>query len=155
MTVIVTVDLHQAEIRNFLYSPAGPIVRGVKRWSNEVRGVAVGQAPKDTGRLASSSSVAMNTYPGFVVGEISFGARHALWVHEGTGIYGSRHRPIRARSGGKLKFPSGAGYRAFTKGRRFTYTRMVRGQPGNPFLVSALTWVMLPKGARIKRFRVR
>jgi hypothetical protein len=160
MSVIVTVDLHQVQIRNFLYSPAGPVVRGVRRWSHQVRDVAVARAPKASGQLAGSSSVTMNTHPGFVVGVIGFGARHALWVHEGTGIYGPRRRPIRAHSGGMLRFRHGSGRLAASargsgRGRAFTYVRTVRGQPPKPFLVWALKWVMVPKGARIRTFRVR
>lgn len=149
MSVTVRVDLHQAQIRNFLYSPAGPVVRGVRRWSQEVRRVAIANAPKDTGQLASSSAVEMNTHPGLVVGVVSFRARHALWVHEGTGIYGPRGRPIRARGGGMLRFPNRRGRGG---ARRFIYTRSVRGQPAQPFLVYALYLVMLPKRARIRSF---
>lgn len=160
MPVTVRVDLHHAQIRNFLYSPAGPVVRGVRRWSNEVRAFAIARAPKATGELAGSSSVTMNTHPGFVVGEVTFSARHAIWVHEGTGIYGPRGRPIRSRTGRMLRFPRGSGRlsrerRNDPRARAFTYTRTVRGQRKNPFLVSALRIVMVPKGARIRTFRVR
>lgn len=148
MPVSVRVDLHHAEIARFLYSPGGQVVRGVKRWTQEVRWLAEARAPKQTGHLAGSSSVVMNTHPGFIVGTVSFSARHALWVHEGTGIYGHRGRPIRARSGGYMRIPAGRGYRT-------TYTRTVRGQRPQPFLVSALRLVMLPKGAHIRTFRVR
>jgi len=147
MAVSVRVDLHRGEIYRFLYSPGGEVVRGVKRWTQEVRWLAEARAPKRSGHLAGSSSVVMNTHPGFVVGTVSFSARHALWVHEGTGVYG-RGRPIRARSGRMMRIPAGGGYRT-------TYTRTVRGQRPQPFLVSALRLVMLPKGARIRSFRVR
>lgn len=161
MSVSVRVDLHHAQIRNFLYAPHGPVVRGVRRWSNQVREFAIARAPKVTGDLASSSVVEMNTHPGAVIGVITFRARHAIWVHEGTGIYGPTGRPIRARSGGKLKFPSGRGRLSGSQrlsGRfrgGYTYTWSVRGQPGKPFLVSALRWVMIPKGAKIRTFKVR
>jgi hypothetical protein len=148
MAVTVHVDMHRAEIYRFLYAPGGPVVRGVKQWTQEVRALAVARAPKHTGHLAGSSSVEMNTHPGFVVGVVAFGARHALWVHEGTGIFGHRGRPIRARSGGLMRIPAGRGYRT-------TYTRVVRGQRPQPFLVSALRLIMLPKGAHIRTFRVR
>lgn len=156
MAVSVRVDLHHAQIQNFLYSPAGPVVRGVRRWSQEVRTVAIANAPKDTGELAGSSIVEMNTHPGFVVGVITFRARHAIWVHEGTGIYGPRHRPIRRRGGGYMRFPNRRGIGP--RGGRpslYVYARSVRGQPGQPFLVYALYLVMIPKGARVRTFRVR
>lgn len=158
MSYTVTVDLHHAQIRNFLYSPSGQVVRGVRRWSEQVREFAIARAPKATGELASSSVVEMNTHPGFVVGVITFRARHAIWVHEGTGIYGPRGRAIRSRSGKLLKFRSGSGRLAASqrgRARGYTYVKTVRGQPGKPFLVWALRWVMVPKGARIRTFRVR
>jgi hypothetical protein len=161
MSVSVKVDLHHAQIRNFLYAPHGPVVRGVRGWSEQVRDLAVARAPKVTGELAASSVVEMSTRPGFVVGVITFRARHALWVHEGTGIFGPRRRAIRARGGGLLKFRSGSGRLSGSQrlsGRfngGYTYTRSVRGQPGKPFLVWALRWVMVPKGARIRTFKVR
>jgi hypothetical protein len=145
MAVSVRVDLHQAELARFKYSPSGPIFRKVFLWSAEVRAVATVLAPKQTGQLAGSNHVQMNTHAGFVVGEVSFTARHALWVHEGTGIYGSRRRPIRAH-GKAMKFPGRV------PGRRggFIYARTVSGQRGKPFLVMALRLVMVPKGARIR-----
>jgi hypothetical protein len=155
VAVSVRVDLHHAQIRNFLYSPGGPVVRGVRRWSREVRDVAIINAPKDTGELAGSSLVDMNTHPGFVVGVISFRARHAIWVHEGTGIYGPRGRPIRRRGGGFMRFPNRNGVGPRGRPRAFVYARSVRGQRGQPFLVYALYLVMIPKGARIRTFRVR
>ena len=154
MAGTVQVDLHRAEIYNFLYNPAGQVVRGVRRWSQQVRSLATARAPKDTGRLTSSSSVQMNTHPGLVVGVISFNARHALWVHEGTGIFGPRGRPIRARAGRVMRFPTGAGGRARRRGG-FTYTREARGQRPRRYLVSALRLIMVSKGAKIRTFRVR
>jgi hypothetical protein len=155
MAVSVRVDLHSGEIYRFLYSPSGQVVRGVRRWTQQVRTLAVLRVPKNSGQLAGSSTVEMNTHPGFVVGVITFSARHALWVHQGTGIYGPRGRPIRKPGGGLMKFPTGARGAGPARGRPFTYTRSVRGQRPQPFLVSALSLVMLPKGARIRTFRVR
>ena len=153
MAVQVRVDLHQTAIRNFLYSPGGPVVRGVRGWAQEVRATAVVKAPKDTGELAGSSSVEMNTLPGLVVGVIRFSAPHAMWVHEGTGVYGPRRRPITAR-GRVMRFRGrrgGAG-----RNRGFTYTRSAQGQPGKPFLVTALRVVMVRvRGAHIRENRRR
>lgn len=154
MAVTVRVDLHRAQIHNFLYNPSGQVGRGVRRWSEQVRSLAVARAPKASGRLTSSSSVTMNTHPGLVVGVVEFSAPHALWVHEGTGIFGPRGRPIRARAGRVMRFPTGAGGRARRRGA-FTYTREVKGQRPRPYLVSALRLIMVPKGAKIRTFRVR
>jgi hypothetical protein len=59
--------------------------------------------------------------------------RYARWVHNGTGIYGPRHRPIKPKRAKALRF----------KGRRFgksgwVYARQVKGMKPNPFLEDAL-----------------
>jgi hypothetical protein len=154
VAVSVRVDLHQAALFQFKYGPGGPIVRAASRWSQEVRAIATVIAPKDTGHLAGSSSVTVKTHPGFVVGEISFQARHALWVHEGTGIYGPRGRPIRPRVGKVMRFAAPPRLRGASKGG-FVYARSVRGQRARPFLLTALRLVMQPKGAKIRTFKVR
>ena len=85
----------------------------------------------DTGRLRASIStqlVTRNGVPAVIVGTNVF---YALWVHNGTGIYGPAHRLIRPKVARRLKFkPSGS--------TRFVYARFVVGMKPNPFLKNAL-----------------
>lgn len=158
MTVTVRVDLHRPAIHHFLYSSAGPVVRGVRDWTQDVRSRAVRRVPKVTGRLAASSSVVMRTFPGLVVGTVEFSAPNSVWVERGTGIYGPLRRPIRSTSGGMLRFRTGSGrlagsQRGLPRVRPYTYVFEVKGQHPKPYLVPSLVWVMAPKGARIIIYR--
>lgn len=86
----------------------------------------------DTGRLRASGAtipVERNGEPAVLV---SFHTKYARWVHDGTGIYGPRHTPIRPRTAKLLRFkPRGA--------RRYIYARSVKGMKPNRFLANALT----------------
>lgn len=85
----------------------------------------------DTGRLRASINTQMirrNGQPVVVVGTNVFYAR---FVHDGTGIYGPRHRMIRPVRAKRLRFkPHGSG--------RYVYARAVRGMAPNHFLANAL-----------------
>jgi hypothetical protein len=158
MAYSVDVRLNHSEIATFLYTPAGPIVPATRRLGQRVQRVAIRRAPKDTGRLASSITVVVGSAPGFVYADIGSKVPYALWRHEGTGIYGSG-RPIRPRTASRLRFKPGKtprpqtdGYRPARADRRgYVYARQVRGTPGVPYLVSALTDVM-GGAARIRSF---
>lgn len=86
----------------------------------------------DTGRLRASINTQLVVRGGRPVAVVGTNVFYARWVHDGTGIYGPRHRrivPVRRR---RLRFrPHGSG--------RYVYARSVRGMPGNPFLANALS----------------
>lgn len=87
----------------------------------------------DTGRLRSSVQVQLRALAGSPVVRVGTNVRYARWVHDGTGIYGPRHRPIKPKRAKALRF----------KGRRFgksgwVYARQVKGMKSNPFLEDAL-----------------
>jgi hypothetical protein len=151
MAVIVTTHLNRAEIATFLYTPAGPIVRGARKLGKDVQREAKFLAPKDTGRLAASIGLVVGSAPGFVYAEIGSKVHYALWRHEGTGIYGTG-RPIRPVRAKYLRFqPRRAAGRVADQRRGYVYARSVRGTPGKPYLVGALTAVM-GAHARIRTF---
>ena len=58
--------------------------------------------------------------------------RHAKWVHQGTGIYGPHHAPIRPRVAPFLVFRWHGRYHAVTS---------VRGQKAQPFLTESYIYV--------------
>lgn len=160
MAYTVTVDLHRANISAFLYTRAGPMVRAVGRWGRDVQRVARRRVDSDTGRLAASIRVETNSAPGFVYADIGSALRYAIWHHEGTGIYGSG-RPIRPTRARVMRFKPGKTPRRTTLSgaprrdtRGVVYARKVKGQPPNPYLVSALNDVMGPV-ARIRSFQGR
>ena len=161
MAYTVDVDLNHAEIQRFLYTRAGPMVYNAERLGRRVQRVAQRRVDSDTGKLASSIHVVVGTAPGFIWASIGSSLEHAIWHHDGTGVYAGRGwiRPRRARvmrfKRGKTPKPSTHGYRpAAVDGRPYVYREKVRGQPPNPYLTSALRDTM-GAFARIRLFRNR
>lgn len=113
----------------------GPeIDREMNRRATRVYNGAKRRCPVDTGRLRASIFKRRIVRGGVPVYIIGTNAEHGLYVHEGTGIYGPRGRPIRPVRGRFLVFDvRGAGGRATT-----VFARQVRGMPPRPFLKEAL-----------------
>lgn len=138
------VDIHhtidRGEIAAMLRNPGGGVARDMLRRGVRVQSQARrnlrGGAGKPrrwaTGQLAGSIYVKPVTVGGNPAVWVGTGVRHAKWVHNGTGIYGPRRRPIRPTRGKYLVFtPKGA------KGKIFV--REVKGMRPNPFLADALS----------------
>lgn len=85
----------------------------------------------DTGRLRASINtqlVRRNDAMAVIVGT---NVKYARFVHDGTGLYGPRHRMIRPVRRKFLRFR--------VRGTRgYIYARAVKGSPGNAFLKNAL-----------------
>lgn len=63
--------------------------------------------------------------------------KHAIWVHDGTGIYGPRRKMITAKKpGGFMTFPAARWPTAVFKRKNYRF-RSVKGQPPNPYLTEA------------------
>lgn len=131
--------INQGRLGQILVSPTGPVARDMLRRGLLVEGrakqlLAGGSgrpARIDTGRLRASITTRMVVDRGVPVARIGTGVRYALWVHEGTGIYGPRRTVIRPRRAKVLRFkPKGS--------TRFIYRPQVRGMKPNRFLVDAL-----------------
>lgn len=82
------------------------------------------EAPVDKGQLRASINI--RYLQDAVV--IATGVKHAIPVHEGTGIYGPRKAPIR---------PKRARVLAWRSGGRWHFARQVRGTKPNPFMARA------------------
>jgi hypothetical protein len=152
MPYTVDVDLNRAEIYALLQDRA-------RRIGNRVASVARRRAPKTTGKLAASIMTVSAAAPGFVFADIGTPLNYGIWVHEGTGIYGSG-RPIRPTRSRVMRFKPGRSIGPirpqghFHRGRQrssFVYARSVRGQIGSPYLTSALADVVGSSG-RIRHF---
>lgn len=163
MSYTVSVDLHRPQIAALFVSRA-------RRLGNNVQRGAQRRAPKRSGRLAASLYVRILLMPGVVVAVVGTPLAYGEYQHEGTGIYGPRGRPIRAKSGGVMRFVPGRprgpvtgsgnfqslGARARSRRRSggLAYAREVKGVPGQPYLVDALYAAVGPV-SRIRRFRSR
>ena len=116
--------------------------------ANRVLNAARRGAPVDTGRLRSSLAVEFSTNPGGLpVARIGSNLPYAVWVHEGTGLYGPRGQMITPRSARFMVWPvtnnnyvSTGGPRRFKGGAtaQYAFAKQTRGMRGRPFLLSAL-----------------
>lgn len=131
MSVIIHIDIKQANIRKMFSDPKGSLARGVFRMSKKVERRAKRLAPVDKGQLRASITSHVVFRGGLPIGRIGTNVKHALWVHNGTGIYGPRGVPIRPKTAKVLVFkPKGS-----TKN---VYVKSVKGMKGRPFLRDAL-----------------
>lgn len=155
----VTVTLHEAEIQRF-YN--GPIRRAVEKTVNEGFRLSKAATPRETGELARTmvKGVERRRPPdGDIFGWWGSPLYYALWVHNGTGIFGPERRPITPTQGQFLYFkPSGklttarafgARKRVAKSRNRVVRARSVKGQPRTPFLVEPFRVVMLGVPIRI------
>lgn len=136
-TVKITQRLDRAAIARILTSPRGPVardllVRGIRVQSQARRNLAgmAGSGPRriHTGRLRSSIAVRLLSGP---IVRIGSNVHYALYVHEGTGVHGPKHRPIRPRTKRYLRFkPYGS--------KEFVFARQVAGMKPNKYLLRAL-----------------
>lgn len=95
--------------------------------------VRISSNPKrvDTGRLRSSIKAVPIRRGGRPGSRIGTKVSYALYVHNGTGIFGPRGMRIKPKTARYLRFiPKG--------GHRYVYARSVKGMRPNPFLVDAL-----------------
>lgn len=131
MAVQITHRLDVAAINRLLRSPGGAVAKDALRRGYRVEAAAKRLCPVDQGRLRSSISTELRTGPTGLFVQVGTDVEYAMFVHEGTGIYGPRGAVIRPKRGRYLVFtPKGGGETVFA--------RSVRGAPGVPFLRNAL-----------------
>lgn len=86
-----------------------------------------------TKRLWSSVQVQLRAFGGSPVVRIGTNVRYSRRVHDGTGIYGPRRRPIRPKRGKFLVFTPRNGIQS-----RKVFVREVKGMRQNQYLRDAL-----------------
>lgn len=91
------------------------------------------RCPVDDGTLRASIRAETRQRGSQVVGEVWSSLEYAAYVHEGTGIYGPRGRPIRPVRARVLSWDQPGVGRVFA--------REVRGQRPQPWLADALAEV--------------
>lgn len=150
--VPAVVKINSAAVNALLRSPAGPVAQDLLRRGRRVEARAKQLCPVDEGRLRSSITADL------VVGSASLACRvgtnvsYARFVHDGTGLFGPRHRAITPSRASVMRWPTrgttssrassrpGRG-RVTTRSTRptgFVYARSTRGMKGTPFLRDAL-----------------
>lgn len=87
----------------------------------------------NTGLLRTSIQVRLMDTVGVQKVRVGTNRRYARWVHDGTGIYGPRHMPIKPKRAKTLKFSSSYGGTS-----RTVYAKSIKGMKKNEFLKDAL-----------------
>jgi hypothetical protein len=83
-----------------------------------------------TGRLRASITHQLFKERDLPTVRIGTNVKYGVYVHEGTGVWGPKHRPIKPVHSKFLRFRGNAG--------KFVYTRQVQGQRPKPYLQQAL-----------------
>lgn len=140
-TVKATHKLNTSQINYILNSPAGPaardlLKRGIRVQSRARRnlGGTTGSGPRriDTGLLRASIHTNLMTGGPYLVMRVGSGQFYALWVHDGTGIYGPRARPITPKTASHLVF------KWKKMGNKQMFLKQVKGMKPNQYLKNAL-----------------
>lgn len=139
--VTATHKLNNVQINYILKSPSGPaardlIKRGI-RVQNKARrnlGGTTGSGPRriDTGLLRASIHTNLLSGGPYLTMRVGSGQYYALWVHDGTGIYGPRATKIKPKTAKYLVF------RWKKMGNKLMFLKSVKGMKANPYLKNAL-----------------
>lgn len=135
----VKITLHRVPIFELLYAPSGDVHNLVERTTTAVQFMVLREVPTATGAMLASIGKDIRVAPGrSVTGVVDSTDEAALWVQQGTGVFGPTGSPITPRRSRVLRWPdrrAGAG---------FVYRDSVAGQNANPFM-----WRGLVRGTRL------
>ncbi|SNT13877.1 hypothetical protein SAMN05443665_101729 [Actinomadura meyerae] len=125
------VRINQAALNHMLRGRGGPVDEHVRTLTRRTETLGKRNIRVDTGRTRASIHSNVRTRGTLVIGWVGTRSKVGLWLHEGTGVYGPRGRPIRPKNGRFLVFtPKGAS--------GVVFAREVKGVKGDEWLVRAL-----------------
>lgn len=143
----VTHNFNERQLAYIISSPRGPVAKDLLRRGRRVQAAArrnlagtTGTGPRriNTGRLRQSISVdliiTLTATPAVRIGTSVYYAR---WVHDGTGLYGPRHKLITPKRAKALVFRAKYGRRS-GRFKGYVVVMSVKGMRPNPFLARAL-----------------
>ncbi|MFF3665472.1 hypothetical protein [Microtetraspora malaysiensis] len=136
MTVVVR--LSRAQLDQLLRSPQGPVVHHVDVLTRKVLNKAKRLARVDSGNLRDTLYKKVTPSSSEVRGRVASPLQYAIYLHEGTGIYGPKKRPIvpvRARA---LRFTVKKPRGGRRGGGNVVFAASVKGVKPDKFLVRAL-----------------
>jgi len=134
--VATRVVLHPDALAELISSPHGAVAQDLTvraiRVQSRARELVSGEYVKvRTGRLRNSITYEIAVTARGLSARVGTNVTYAIWLHEGTGIYGARGAPITPKRGRFLVWTSpDTGQRIFA--------RSVRGIRPRPFLRDAL-----------------
>jgi hypothetical protein len=143
---VVKIRIHRAPIFELLYAPTGDVHNLVERTTNAVQIAVLRETPFMTGDMLASIGKDIRVAPGRSVrGIVESDDEAALWVQQGTGVFGPQGRPITStRPGGRLRWPNRNPGRGRPGEGPFVDRRSVAGQEANPFM-----WRGLVRGTSV------
>jgi hypothetical protein len=125
----IRISINEAQLRDLLTGPGGPVVRTVTRHTRRILNEAQAAAPVDTGAGRAGMRSEIVIRGGRVIGYI-YMPRHMWYQHQGTGIHGPTGQPIRPKNAKVLVWkPRGS--------KKLVYAMKSAGVPPNPFLADA------------------
>lgn len=135
----VKITIHRIPVFELLYAPTGEVHNLVERTTNFVHIATLREAPVMTGAMLATIGTDIRVAPGrSVTGVVDSTDDAALWVQQGTGVFGPTGQRIVPRRSRVLRWPdrrSGSG---------FVYRDSVAGQEANPFM-----WRGLRRGTAV------
>lgn len=149
---VVYTTVTDKDMAAVLLGPDGPVVKDLVKRAIRVQNEAKRLAPVDNGTLRNSITYEVLRKNGKPLVRVGTNMKYARFVHDGTGIYGPKGRPIRPVNAKVLRWPvrgvsssrpstvAGRG-RVVSKSSTRTgwaYAREVRGVRPTPFLRDAL-----------------
>jgi hypothetical protein len=138
--------VNQAQLQYIIASPTGPVAKDLLKRGKRVESRAkrnllgVGGAPRrvNTGHLRASINTNLLLRADGMAVRVGTGVHYALYVHDGTGLYGPKHTVIRPKHGKVLVFRSKIYGAKKGKYASKVVVTFVRGMKPNPFLKNAL-----------------
>lgn len=125
----VKITIRRVPVFELLYAPTGDVHNLVERTTNAVHIAVLREAPVMTGAMIATLNKDIRVAPGRSVrGIVESDDEAALWVQQGTGLFGPQHRPIVPRRSRVLRWPDRR------RGSGFVYAKSVAGQEPNPFM---------------------
>jgi hypothetical protein len=128
MSVKLIID--GARLEELLHSRTGAVGRYLDTRATIVQMAAKEDCPKRTGNLSERINRRWFDAGGELAISVIAQTPYAMWVHEGTGIYGPLKRPIVPVHAKALSWIGADGVRVFAKS--------VKGMRGRPFLAKNL-----------------
>jgi phage gpG-like protein len=128
------IRINDAAVQKMLRNPKGQVAKGILKIGKKVERKAKRLVPVDHGVLRNSISTELIIRRG-PVARIGTKVKYALYVHEGTGIYGPKNSPIIARPGKVMAF-------TLRKSGKLIFTKKIKGMKGTPYLRNALISVV-------------
>lgn len=145
--VTVSHKLNKAQIKKILESPQGGLARDLLKRGIRVQararrnlGGTTGTGPRRvaTGQLRANIAVQLRSFQGLPAVRVGSNLKRARWIHDGTGIYGPRRKPITPKNKKVLRWAAASG--------GYHFAKSVKGMQPNPFLEKALPAANLNNG---------